>query len=97
VTRRLKWLLVGGMLLALASNAAAWQAIRQATRHEVVRCADPRGDKALRHQWAEVEQLYRDVTAGRLSRADASRRFAESYSRARVEAGPPPACLEGEP
>ena len=87
------------MLLA-CGQAAQWASIRQISHREAThaaeRCADPRGDAALRHQWARVERLIREQQAGKLSQKQAAAEFAESYKRALAEAGAPPDCPGGD-
>jgi hypothetical protein len=85
------------MLLMLSANVASWAAIRQISHREAVhaaeRCADPAGDLALRRQWSRVEQLYRDLQAGKIAPAGARVAFVDTYQQAIREAGAPPNCL----
>jgi hypothetical protein len=96
--------MLAGLVLLLAANVASWAAIRQISHREAVhaaeRCADPRGNAALRMQWARVRELIRRTNLkptdpDYLPGKDAGKQFAQSYTDALRQAGPPPECLGG--
>jgi hypothetical protein len=95
--------MLAGLLLLLVANVTSWLAIRQISHREAVhaaeRCADPRGDTALRAQWHRIAELIRRTNLkptdpDYLPGKDAGKQFAASYTAALREAGPPPECLE---
>jgi hypothetical protein len=84
-------------LLIALGQVALWRSIGQISHreaaHAVERCADPRGDLALRRQWSRVEDLYRDLQAGKINPEQTRVAFITTYQQAIREAGPPPNCL----
>ena len=85
--------LVGYLVLA-AGLALALGQTRELAHREIVRCADPGGDLALRHQWQRVVRIYGDVQAHRLTAEQARTAFISTYQQSLAEAGPVPPCLE---
>lgn len=80
-------------------------AIQQISHREAVhaaeRCADPRGNAALRSQWRRVAELIRRTNLKPsnpqyLPPKDAGKQFSQSYTDAIREAGAPPNCLGGK-
>jgi hypothetical protein len=88
---RLRWApAVGYVLLALVLGFLIFRV--QTT------CVDSRGDRALRNQWARVEQIIvgsqqrKPGQPGYIKPSDAGKLFAQSYRDAIREAGPAPDC-----
>ena len=93
-------LIVWTLILTLGTGYSLWSA-RQISHREIVSCADPTGDLALRLQWQRVAELIRRTNLRPtdpeyLGPKEAGKQFARSYEMAIREAGPPPRCLASD-